>query len=104
MAKEYLGMVQSLVTDEGWDAVLQTMVGVFAAAGDGKQVDKLAQRMNSVSSRIDAYIACGKLKAAYLAAVRAKDRGQIERIHGLAVESGNRGVVGICEAYFAAQQ
>jgi zinc finger FYVE domain-containing protein 26 len=59
--------------------------------------------LQSDKSKIDAHIACKKLKGAYLVAVRTKNIEEIRHIHQLAVESGNKGVVNICEMFFKSQ-
>jgi stage V sporulation protein SpoVS len=60
--------------------------------------------LQSDKAKIDAHIACKKLKGAYLVAVRTKNTAEIRRIHDLAVEQGNKGVVNICEMFFKSQK
>jgi hypothetical protein len=42
---------------------------------------------------------CNKLKAAYLIAVRIKNRAAIQRIRQIALETDNKAIIGICDAY-----
>ena len=142
---KFLSFVQPLVADDEWDTVLRSMVDELFKIDASKQAEKLVQRMKSFKAKIDANIACNKLKAAYLVAVRGssacrrvlgaarmprccwlvlifcairvacvlvpaqmlvdcalagKMYDEIVAIHKLAVESSNRGVINICEAYF----
>jgi zinc finger FYVE domain-containing protein 26 len=98
---EFLAIIAPIVADAGWDAVLRAMVNELAKSDALKQAEKLVKRMKGPKARIDANIACSKLKAAYLVAVRAKMVDEIVRIKRLAEESNNRGVVKICETYLA---
>jgi zinc finger FYVE domain-containing protein 26 len=100
-ASQFLSFVAPLVTNDEWDTVLRAMVNEYSKLDSMKQAEKLVSQMKGAVSKIDANIACNKLKAAYLVAVRAKLHDQIVRIHKLAVETDNRGVVSICDAYLA---
>lgn len=54
------------ISDDEWDEVLREMVDVYSDKDSGKQADKLAQRIKCNVAKINAYIACNKLKAAYV--------------------------------------
>lgn len=85
-----------------------------------KQVDKLVQLLNSdrskvivivalycmcgvylmpTPSQINAYVQCGKLKAAYLIAVRAKLVDEVRKISDIAFKAGQMPVREICEKW-----
>ena len=103
LADEFLGFIGDLVADEEWDSVVRSLVDTYFELDETRQADKMVQRMRNPKAKIDAQIACRKLKAAYLVAVRAKLIDEIRRIYQLALESENRGVVGICEKFLESQ-
>lgn len=98
----FLTLVSGTVDDASRDAVLQSMADQFNKLNLPKQADKMVQQMRSTKSKINAFIACNKLKAAYLVAVREKMYDEVVTIHALAKETSNRGVINICEKYFKA--
>ena len=100
-ASEFLAFINPLMNNDEWDLVLRSMVNEYSKLDAAKPAEKLVTKMKGPKAKIDANIACNKLKAAYLVAVRAKLYEEIVRIHKLAVEGSNRGVVIICEAYLA---
>ena len=100
-ASEFLAFINPLINSDEWDLVLRSMVNEYSKLDAVKPAEKLVAKMKGPKAKIDANIACNKLKAAYLVAVRAKLYDEIVRIHKLAVDGSNRGVVSICEAYLA---
>lgn len=103
LADEFLAFIGDLVADKEWDSVVRSLVDTYFELDETRQADKMVQRMKSPKAKIDAQIACKKLKAAYLVAVRAKQIDEIRRIYQLALESENRGVVSICEKFLESQ-
>ncbi len=66
-----LRAIKGTVTDEEWDRVVLCAVSVFARElRDVKSAERLVSRLTREDSRVDAYMLCGKLKTAYITAVK----------------------------------
>ena len=56
-------------------------------------------RLHTEKSRISGFILCGKLKAAYLIAVRERNTGEIMRIRDAAAKLEQKMVLDLCDKY-----
>jgi hypothetical protein len=66
-----LRAIKGTVSDEEWDRVVLCAISVFVRElGDVKTAEKFVTRLAREESRVDAYIECGKLKSAYITAVK----------------------------------
>lgn len=68
---------------------------------DVKTAENLIGKVISTKSKVYAYVLCGKLKAAYLLAVKANDVGLVELILDEARKQDDRTVLDLCEKYLA---
>ncbi|CAD5119010.1 DgyrCDS7665 [Dimorphilus gyrociliatus] len=68
-------------------------------AKDIKEAESLMSDMKTEKLKIDAYIYCGKLKAAYLLAVKLNQLQDILEIAKIAEKTGQVSVKNICEEY-----
>jgi len=99
---ELLKYVKGTVNDSEWDEVVMAGIIVFVEQHkDLKTADNLINKLVSVKSKVAAHILCKKLKAAYLAAVKANDLALIELISNEARKQNDRTVHELCEKYLA---
>jgi len=68
---ELLKNIKGTVGDEDWDSVVLSCISVLAQELDEhKSAEKLVAKLITTESKVKAHIMCGKLKAAYLMAVK----------------------------------
>lgn len=84
------------------DALLLTVIEMFAVQQNNVRLgEQYIVRLTHDESRIAGLILCGKLKAAYLLAVKLHDADAVRRISEAAIRAGpeQRGIVDLCERY-----
>ena len=117
-AEELITRSYSLVQqDEDWDQFLLACIRIFSdngistienppthiPEGQSNIAFKLAESslIRAEPNRIEAMIACGKLKSAYLLAVKANDRSKVKRILEEADLKGFTTEKRLCEKWLA---
>lgn len=102
--QEFLKAVKGTLPDEDWDEVLLACVRVYAKElDDMKTADKYVARMAREEGRVDAFIACGKLKSAYISAVKENLMEKIKLIREEAVRRNDNTVLQLCEKFLYLQ-
>ncbi|XP_071795779.1 zinc finger FYVE domain-containing protein 26-like isoform X2 [Asterias amurensis] len=96
-----------LSNDQCCDEILDACVRVLANdGGQAKEVEGLIKLIKSDTNKINALMLCGKLKSAYLIAVKAERVEDVERILHVAQRAGpsQAQMRTICETWLASQQ
>ncbi|CAH1262608.1 ZFYVE26 [Branchiostoma lanceolatum] len=89
-----------LSDEQSWDEIIGACLLVVADdPGQSKEAESLIKRIRSDANKINAYILCGKLKSAYLIAVRGERVDDIRRIAGTAERHGQSAVKSICDKW-----
>ena len=99
---EVIKFVKPAVDDTTWDMVILDLIGVFRSEqGDAKMADQYSQVIKSDATKIEALIKCGRLKNAYLIAVKtATAVAYVRRIRDASVEmEGNHVITSLCDGY-----
>ena len=99
---DLLKNIKPLLPDSEWDKVIRACVDGYVALKEDKSAERMVTYLKLDTNKIDANIACGKLKAAYLIAVRAnKDNAvEVQRIRQAAILIDSKTMVALCDAYF----
>jgi zinc finger FYVE domain-containing protein 26 len=97
---ELLKNIQSTISDQEWDEVLLSCVEIyFNELQDEKTSEKLVERIVENKNKIRALITTGKLKAAYLQAVKLRAPELIREIQSRAKRIDARGIYDLCAKY-----
>ncbi|XP_013400771.1 zinc finger FYVE domain-containing protein 26-like [Lingula anatina] len=100
--KQLLGCIQEsgLCDDQSYDEVIGACIRVMADdATEAKEAESLIKLIKSQANKINAYILCGKLKSAYLIAVKEERVEDVQRISGAALRAGQPAVKNICDKW-----
>ncbi|KAI8788313.1 zinc finger FYVE domain-containing protein 26 [Biomphalaria glabrata] len=97
---------EGMVDDEGIDEIIGASLLVLADshAEDRDQSEALIQMLRSDSNKINALILCGKLRSAYLLAVKRESVEDVQRIAGAAQRLGQSAVKNICMKWLEQHQ
>ncbi|VDI79486.1 zinc finger FYVE domain-containing protein 26 [Mytilus galloprovincialis] len=74
-------------------------IGLFLKGIKAKEAENLIKLLRKDSHKINAYILCGKLRSAYLMAVKAERVEDVQRIAGAAQRMGQTAVKNICNKW-----
>ena len=103
---EVLKYLRPAVGDAAWDEIILALITVLREElGDLKLADQYTQVLKSDGTKIEALIGCGRLKAAYLAAVNSKLTNTtqfVQRIRaaaGSTVEGSSLVITSLCDSY-----
>jgi zinc finger FYVE domain-containing protein 26 len=97
---EMLRAIKGTVTDEEWDKVVLCAVSVFVRElNDVKLGEKFVSRLAREDSRVDAYVLCGKLKSAYITAVKENLVDKVKMVREEARKDGQQTVVELCDKF-----
>ncbi|XP_076098495.1 uncharacterized protein LOC143068375 isoform X2 [Mytilus galloprovincialis] len=88
----------------GEDDMIDEMIGacilvVADNPNEAKEAENLIKLLRKDSHKINAYILCGKLRSAYLMAVKAERVEDVQRIAGAAQRMGQTAVKNICNKW-----
>ncbi|XP_035827727.1 zinc finger FYVE domain-containing protein 26 [Aplysia californica] len=96
-------LLQGMVTDETIDEIVGASLLVIANSHTHSQAkdesDTLIQLLRNDSNKINALILCGKLRSAYLLAVKRERVEDVQRIAGAAQRLGQSAVTNICRKW-----
>ncbi|XP_033125838.1 zinc finger FYVE domain-containing protein 26-like isoform X2 [Anneissia japonica] len=107
--KEIGGFLEKLCGNRYCDAdtgddILSACVKVIAPDPQcAKETEYLIKLMRRKTNQVNAYILCGKLKSAYLIAVKSESEADIKRIAVAAQETGQAAVKSICDKWLASK-
>ncbi|XP_070571338.1 zinc finger FYVE domain-containing protein 26-like isoform X2 [Ptychodera flava] len=94
-----------LSDDQMCDAVISSSISVIVdESSETKEVDNFIKLLKSDTSKINAYILCGKLKSAYLIAVQGERVDDVRRISSAAQKMGQGAVRNICDRWLQSQE
>ncbi|KAJ8044496.1 Zinc finger FYVE domain-containing protein 26 [Holothuria leucospilota] len=99
--EKLLSMMRGLVKQEDYDEVVINCIRVMSGnPALLKEAESLIKLINSDWQKINAHIVCGKLKKAYLLAVRG-ERGveDVKRIASAAERTGNTKIKDMCDQW-----
>ncbi|CAG5127067.1 unnamed protein product [Candidula unifasciata] len=97
---------ERLVDDDGIDEIVGASLLVIADSHNQAQdeSDALIQLLRNDSNKINAFILCGKLRSAYLLAVKRDRVDDVQRIAGAAQRLGQSAVKNICKKWLEQHQ
>ena len=76
------------------------MIEIYAKElQDVKTAEKYIHMMKDMTNKVVAYLTCGKLKAAYLSAVRIRNRTMVEIVRDEAKRTESKMVYDLCQKY-----
>jgi zinc finger FYVE domain-containing protein 26 len=92
------------VTDSQWDTLITEFVSVFAQGvpdpdSCSKVMDPFIMKLVDPKSKVRAHIICGKLKTAYLMAVKLSDTELVNEILQKAEKTQQRAIENLCLKY-----
>lgn len=88
------------VTDKCHDDIILACVSIVAADhSQAKHLEALIKLLKSDTNKINAFVTCGKLKSAYLIAVKGDRVEAIREIAEVAMNTGQSKMVEICNKY-----
>eukprot|EP00004_Rigifila_ramosa_P026571 TRINITY_DN8335_c0_g1_i1.p1 TRINITY_DN8335_c0_g1~~TRINITY_DN8335_c0_g1_i1.p1 ORF type:complete len:565 (-),score=171.69 TRINITY_DN8335_c0_g1_i1:49-1581(-) len=100
---ELLKNIKGTVDDDDFDTVVMAAIKIFVKDhNDDQSAESLIQRLLDDHQRVMASVMCGKLKQAYLIAVKTSNVSDVEFIKGEAERTGNTAVADLCAAYLSA--
>ena len=92
--------IQVLLADEERDELIQKLVDLLVSEmSDLKTAEMWVPKLQSPSSRVKAYIACMKLKQAYMEAVKISDVELVKLVREAAIQWGMNREIELCEQY-----
>ncbi|CAI8002629.1 Zinc finger FYVE domain-containing protein 26 [Geodia barretti] len=93
----------SFASDSLNDEILMAAIKVLAShSKETKQVEKLVNLLRNERSKIKALVQCGKLKNAYLTAIKSRLVDEVVNISQIAEKAGQLPVRDICEKWLQA--
>ena len=102
--QELLKAVKGTLPEEDWDEVLMACVRVYARElNDIKTAEKYVARMSREESRVDGFIVCGKLKSAYISAVKDNLIVKIKAVREEALRRNDNTVLQLCDKFLYLQ-
>lgn len=89
--------------DHKWDAFVQNVISALVEPPHNQQrfAVELVQYTRLEDSQIDALVTCGKLKSAYLIAVKTGQKKKVAQIRDVAKAKGYETEYRLCEKYLA---
>ncbi|EDO48452.1 predicted protein [Nematostella vectensis] len=94
-----------LVTDKCHDEIILACVRIISSDdSQTKHVDSLIRLLRNDSNKVNAYLLCGKLRSAYLIAVKEKRVEAIEQIAEEAMKVGQKKTLELCKKWLAQYQ
>jgi len=97
---DMLKAIKGTLPDEDWDEVILRCIQIFAKEhSDVKTAEKFIARLSSEESKVDGYIICGKLKSAYIEAVKVNLVEKIRLIREEAITTDQTGVAQLCDKF-----
>jgi zinc finger FYVE domain-containing protein 26 len=98
--EDMLRNVKGILNDNDWDFVVQCCINIFVKElNDPKSAEKFVPKLLNDSNRLTAYLACGKLKTAYLQAVQTEDINAIKLIMTEAEKTSTPSIVELCKKF-----
>jgi len=102
---DLLRSIQGTITEDEWDEVVLACITSLANdVNEPKTAEKWITKLTNNSNKVIAHIACGKLKAAYLLAVKCNLRSSIELIREEAKKTESLSIVDLCDRYLSERQ
>lgn len=108
---QLLKNINGTLPDTDWDFIVMAAVRTLTEElQDLKTAEKFAPKLQSVGNRVEALILCGKLKAAYLEAVKSNSTGNssnqytidlIQMIKAAAQKMDSKTDLDLCNKYLA---
>ncbi|XP_064623470.1 zinc finger FYVE domain-containing protein 26-like isoform X2 [Lineus longissimus] len=105
--RQLLGKINeiNICDDASYDEVIGACVRVIADdSNEGREAESLIKMTKLDTNKINAYMLCGKLKSAYLIAVRRNNEEDIQRIAGAAQRAGQSAMYDICQKWLKQKQ
>jgi len=100
--EEFIQRGKNLLVDtEDWDTFTISCIKTFLEMGNPTLANKLVDYIKSDSNKIDAMILCGKLKTAYLIAVKLGRRDKVVKIREEAAAKNNVTELRMCDKYLS---
>jgi zinc finger FYVE domain-containing protein 26 len=90
-----------LTDDVAWDQFVHSSVKKFVALGQAKSAEKLIPFITKDENRIESLIICGKLKTAYLLAVKTNQKDKVALIRDEAKSKNFMTEYRLCVQYLA---
>jgi zinc finger FYVE domain-containing protein 26 len=101
---EVMKSVSVLLSDDEWNRLVQTVIKVYVEHGqDSATAEKFIPLLRGDEVKISALITCGKLKSAYLLAVKLGSIHWVKVIRDEAKKKGVRRELELCEKFLAAK-
>lgn len=99
---DLLKNVKGSVDDKDWDEMVLAGVRVMVRDHhDAKTGERLVDKLVYPQSKVEGFVLCGKLKSAYLVAVKAADTSLIIKIREEAFRSNVPGVAELCQKFLS---
>ncbi|KAK6181134.1 hypothetical protein SNE40_009062 [Patella caerulea] len=93
------------LTDDDSDEIIRAGLLVLADnQEEAKETENLIKLLKKDTNKINAYILCGKLRSAYLLAVKSDRVEDVQRIAGAAQRTGQAAVKNICTKWLQQRQ
>jgi len=100
--KPLLQRGKDIITDSNqWDKFILNCVKIFSELNHTKRAEKFVNLIHSESRKVDAHIICGRLKSAYLIAVKLGERDKVVKIRDEAKAKNMLTELRLCEKYLA---
>jgi len=97
--------IKATISDDEWDHVLEVCISVFCKElQDIKLAEKFMPMIIGDANKITAFIISGKLRNAYLHAVKVHRYSDIEKIKQEAVRTNQTAVVQLCDKFLTTKQ
>eukprot|EP01116_Phalansterium_solitarium_P022675 TRINITY_DN7579_c1_g1_i2.p1 TRINITY_DN7579_c1_g1~~TRINITY_DN7579_c1_g1_i2.p1 ORF type:complete len:450 (+),score=218.03 TRINITY_DN7579_c1_g1_i2:1190-2539(+) len=103
---DLLRNIKGTIDDDDWDLVVEAAIAALASSDGGDDVrsaEKLVGKLVGPERRVIGYLRCGKLKTAYLTAVKLNSRPLVMQIRDEAQRTDSRSVLELCQKYLAQQ-
>jgi len=102
--EQFLKAIRATVTDSQWDTLINEFVNIYAQGVPDpdtclKTMDPFILKLVSPKSKVRAYIVCGKLKTAYLMAVKLADIELVDEILQEAQKTQQHTIENLCLKY-----
>jgi zinc finger FYVE domain-containing protein 26 len=101
---ELLKSIKPFLNDDEWDPILSAIVQVYAEQNqDPNTAEKFATSIKSEESKAQALLVCGKLKSAYLSAIKTGNVDIVKDIRDEAKKRGAKRELELCEKFIASK-
>lgn len=97
---DMLKAIKGTLPEEDWDEIILKCIQIFSQEhSDIKTAEKFISKLSTEASKVDGYMLCGKLKSAYIEAVKVNLVEKIKVIRAEALRTDQTNLAQLCDKF-----